>query len=143
VRLIAVLRRIDNLGAPAESRYTLNPIRFEHIPEVGLEKQHTFSKEKLSEMLFEEGRELYYKAVEPSVVLFRLERKNRDVTVTGSGHFTLVHPCVRCLENVSISMKLEFGTELEKPDEIDLQELLREELFLELPLYPACEPSCP
>ncbi len=120
----------------------MNPIRFEHIPEVGLEKQHTFSKEKLSEMLFEEGRELFYRALEPSVVSFRLERKNRDVMVTGSGNFTLTHPCVRCLEDMTVSMKLDFESELEKPDEIDLQELLREELFLELPLYPACEPSC-
>ncbi len=120
----------------------MNPIRFEHIPEVGLEKQHTFSKEKLSEMLFEEGRELYYRALESSVFLFKLERKNRDVIVTGSGNLALAHPCVRCLEDVTLSMKFDFETELERPDEIDLQDLLREELFLELPLYPACEPSC-
>ena len=139
---LALCNLIDKRVVVQKNVSTLKPIRFEHIPEIGLDKQHRFSQENLSEMLFEEGRQLYYRALESSEVTFKLERKNRDVVVKGFGEFVLSHPCVRCLEDVAMSMKLEFETELDKPEEIDLQELLREELFLELPLYPACEPSC-
>jgi uncharacterized metal-binding protein YceD (DUF177 family) len=117
-------------------------IKFEHIPDVGLTIEHDFSADLLSELLDEPTRDLCYKATEPAHVVFKLERKNKDVLLTGGGFFKLSHPCVRCLEPVEIRHELIFDLELEQPQEIDLKACMREELFLELPGYPACESPC-
>ena len=119
----------------------MRPIRFEHIPELGLSLEHTFTAKALSELL-SEPRELSYHAIAPAQVIFNLERKGKEVLVTGRGQFTLSHPCVRCLKDLEIKHELAFSIELEHPETIQLEELMREELFLELPPYPACETVC-
>lgn len=120
----------------------MKPIHFEHIPEIGLSINQEFSASELSELLAEPNRELSYQGTKPTHVTFKLERKNKDALLTGGGHFRLAHACVRCLEPVEIEHELVFDLELEQPEVIDLKELLREELFLELPLYPSCESNC-
>lgn len=120
----------------------MTPVRFEHIPEVGLYLDQEFSASALSELLAEPDRELSYKALSTTCVHFYLERQNTDVLVTGSGLFALSHPCVKCLENVEIQHELLLDLKLEHPEVVDLEDLLREELFLELPHYPACETEC-
>lgn len=118
------------------------PIKFEHIPEVGLSIEQDFSSNKLSELLDEPERTLHYRALEPAHITFNLERTGRDVQLTGGGNLLLSHPCVRCLEDLQVKHALIFDLKIETPEVIDLEAALREELFLELPLYPACEPAC-
>lgn len=120
----------------------MNPIKFEHIPDVGLTLERDFTPNQLSELLDEPTRDLCYQATEPAHVVFNLEKKNKDVLLTGGGLFTLSHPCVRCLEPVEIKHELIFDVKLEQPEVIDLEACMSEELFLELPTYPACTPSC-
>jgi uncharacterized metal-binding protein YceD (DUF177 family) len=116
----------------------MKPIKFEHIPDAGLTLEQDFSAEKLSELLDEPTRDLCYNATKPAHVEFNLERSGKDVLLTGGGEFTLSHPCVRCLEPVEIKHELVLDLKLEHPEEIDLEESMREELFLELPGYPTC-----
>lgn len=120
----------------------MKPIKFEHIPEVGLTLEQDFSADLLSELLDEPSRDLCYKATQPAHIQFILERSGKDVLLTGGGEFVLSHPCVRCLEPVEIKHDLVLDLKLEQPEVIDLQECMREELFLELPSYPGCQPSC-
>ncbi len=120
----------------------MNAIKFEHIPDTGLTLEEDLSADVISNILDEPNRELCYKATKPTHVVFNLERKGKDVLLTGGGEFALSHPCVRCLEPVEINHELIFDVKLEHPKEINLEECLREELFLELPGYPACVPSC-
>lgn len=120
----------------------MNPIKFEHIPDVGLTIEQDFTAARLSELLDEPTRDLCYKATKPAHVVFNLERRNKDVLLTGGGMFTLSHPCVRCLEPVEIKHELIFDVKLEQPEVIDLEACMCEELFLELPGYPGCQPSC-
>lgn len=129
--------QVRNSGA-----YLMKPIKFEHIPDSGLTLEQDFSPETLSELLNEPTRDLCYKATEPAHVSFKLERKDKNVLLTGGGLFTLSHPCVRCLEPIEIKHELIFDLELEAPKEINLEEAMCEELFLELPGYPGCQPSC-
>lgn len=120
----------------------MKPIKFEHIPDVGLVLELDFDAEKLSELLDEPNRDLCYNATKPAHVQFILQRSGSDILLTGGGEFTLSHPCVRCLEPVEIKHELVLDLKLESPKEIDLEECMREEIFLELPGYPGCQPSC-
>ncbi|MES2504998.1 MAG: hypothetical protein V4534_09000 [Myxococcota bacterium] len=120
----------------------MNSIRFEHIPEVGITKTERLSIAQVSELLDEPGREMAFKALAETELSLQIDRKGDNATITGRGVFSLSHPCVRCLEEIVVGLELDMNLELEKPDVIDLTEVLREEMFLELPHYPACEPVC-
>ncbi|MEI6805002.1 MAG: hypothetical protein WCK49_00660, partial [Myxococcaceae bacterium] len=106
----------------------MKPIKFEHIPDVGLSIKQEFSVDALSELLDEPSRDLSYKAIEPAHVQFILERSGKDVLLTGGGDFVFSHPCVRCLEPVKIKYELLLDLKLEHPEVIDLEECMREEL---------------
>ncbi|MEI6790498.1 MAG: hypothetical protein WCK42_04885 [Myxococcaceae bacterium] len=120
----------------------MTPIRFEHIPDVGLSLEQDFDVNTLSELLAEPDREISYQAIAPAHVHFHLERAGKDVLLTGTGSFRLSHPCVRCLEDLEIEYELVLDLKLEHPEKVDVEELMREELFLELPHYPACDTAC-
>ncbi|MBH1988653.1 MAG: hypothetical protein I8H75_03535 [Myxococcaceae bacterium] len=120
----------------------MNSIRFEHIPDVGLSLEKEFTAEALSDLLAEPNQELAFAGLEPTQVAFRLEKEGCDVLLTAQSIVQVTHPCVRCLEPIQIAQTILIDLKLEKPDSIDLIELFREELFLELPAYPACEANC-
>ena len=120
----------------------MKPIKFEHIPQKGLDLEEEFSVKKLSELLEEPERELIYSAEAPALFKFQVDREGTKALVKGRAVVALAHPCVRCLEPVKLEFEMLLEQELEKPESIDLEEMAREELFLELPAYPACEKPC-
>ena len=120
----------------------MKPIRFEHIPEIGLKLEEEFSTQKLSELLEEPAREMMYTAREPALFKFQVEREGLEARVTADAQLALSHECVRCLKPIDVDFELHMTEEFEKPELLDLEEIAREELFLELPTYPACPKPC-
>ena len=116
----------------------MRSILFDHIPDAGLSVHQDLNIEFISQLLSEPHRELAFIATQSTRVSFQLKREKNNVLVVGQGIFELTHPCIRCLRNLKIRHPLALDIQLEKPDLIPLDSLLREELFLELPLYPYC-----
>lgn len=125
--------------------------------------------------MLDDGQNVRWRARAPSRVDVTLDKEAGFVRVTGSARFSLLHPCVRCLNDVPFEVPLEVDLRLvqrEKPLQIDDEEesqgfgdddapeatdledldvasfsdgivamgdVLREQLFLELPMHPACD----
>jgi uncharacterized metal-binding protein YceD (DUF177 family) len=144
-------------------------IRAENVPLQGLEIKEKLESSYVSQLI-EEPKGLLSWTCEGDVSLVcRLEHEADMLHLRGGGVFNVVHPCVRCTEDVRFQIKVDFNSRLLPRDSseddgeiefdsetfeadsnesvvcyyddgiIDLSDLLREQLFLEFPLYPSCE----
>ncbi len=87
-------------------------------------------------------------------VVVDLERISEGIVVRGTVSATWRGDCARCLTPVSQPLELHVD-ELFEPDpvpgetypleghELDLEQLVRDAVLLELPLAPRCDPPCP
>lgn len=84
----------------------------------------------------------------------RLESVHEGIFVTGQVHTSAQAECVRCLEPIAIPVEASFqelfafsaddGYDYQVVDEtIDLEEVVRDQVVLELPFQPVCSPDCP
>jgi uncharacterized metal-binding protein YceD (DUF177 family) len=119
--------------------------------------------------LLNDGRELRFRAREPAQVDMMFEHEGVFVRAKGKVVVPVEHVCVRCLETVQFPLSLSLSFRLaqreqEAPDEdqeafedgalievddvdivsyqagtIDFGEVLREQVFLELPPHPSCD----
>lgn len=103
--------------------------------------------------------------VEPATVKGRVQRKGEEVQVSGTLATTIETPCARCLKPVVIPIKAEFSErfattvswrseeqhELVSDDlnlsvfdgeAIDLDDLVREEILLAMPVQVLCREDC-
>lgn len=83
----------------------------------------------------------------------RLESVHEGIFVTGEIHTTADADCVRCLEPVSVPIDAEFqelfafsagdGYDYQVVDEtIDLDDVVRDQVVLQLPFQPVCSDDC-
>ena len=91
---------------------------------------------------------------DPVAVVLDLERINEGIVVRGAVTATWRGDCARCLAPRSELLELHVD-ELFEPDpvpgetypleghELDLDQLVRDAVLLELPLAPHCDPPCP
>ena len=102
----------------------------------------------------------------PIVVSIDIEKVKCEAVTKGLIEFSIKQTCSLCLENfispISSPFEIEFKSapaevfeeekELEKEEldtvsikgsEIDLFEIIREQIFLSLPMKPVCKPECP
>ncbi len=112
-----------------------------------------------------EGVDGLWIALAPVEASFHLERKSDGILATGAFTTTVVVPCSRCSEPVSVPVSDQFvvmylgvqdrfrGEEVEltagemdvdvlRDDRLDLSGLLRENVLLNLPLQPLCRAEC-
>lgn len=112
-----------------------------------------------------EGVDGLWISLTPVEASFHLERKGDGILVRGTFMTTAVIPCSRCSEPVSVPLSDQFvvlfvgaqgtfrGAEVEltaaemdvdvlRDDRLDLSELLRENVLLNLPLQPLCRAEC-
>lgn len=98
----------------------------------------------------------------------RADRSGKDILVTGTLRSRVVTDCVRCLEDAGIDVDVqlawlftargpnlrpepdesvvtpdELDREFYSGDEIELDEIIREHLILEVPMQPLCAADCP
>lgn len=133
------------------------------IPDTGLELNESLGASLVSDLLFEPGKDIYWKAIEPASIEFQLKSMKDHVELVGHGEFTLETSCVRCLQDNVYKLKLSLHVFLmphqaesqveddvaDSEDErtvfyyedhtIDLCKILREEIFLALPVFPDCD----
>lgn len=125
------------------------------IPEKGMELE-------LSEKI-ESDTDL--KILSPVRALIRIDKKNSEIFLKGTLSVTLQQQCSRCLKTFDTEMKIDIDTlyrpskeidveehyelksdELEtafyKNDEIDIDDLLKEQILLNLPMKPLCSEQC-
>jgi uncharacterized protein len=91
---------------------------------------------------------------DPVAVVVDLERISEGIVVRGTVSATWRGDCARCLTPVSQPLESHVD-ELFEPDpvpgetypleghELDLEQLVRDTVLLELPLAPRCDPPCP
>ena len=91
---------------------------------------------------------------DPVAVVLDLERINEGIVVRGAVTATWRGDCARCLTPLTRALELHVD-ELFEPDpvagetypleghELDLEQLVRDAVLLELPLAPHCVPPCP
>lgn len=108
------------------------------------------------------------KVVEPLEVEGVVEYVEDEILIRGSYAVKISTPCVKCLEEVVIELSGEFDGHYGEPSkyrkhleglskeaevadnyleeaingEINITELVREFIILDMPPYPACEPAC-
>jgi uncharacterized protein len=106
-----------------------------------------------------------YRIVSPVELAFEIHRDKDRFRLVGSVVSELELPCSRCLEPVRLPVDARFdlrylplveaavdderevdeedlGTSYYRNDEIDLNELLREQFYLVLPMKPLCQDDC-
>ncbi len=96
------------------------------------------------------------------------QRSGDDIVVTGKIQTQIFADCVRCLEDASVAVSVDIAAlftardEAHRPepdelelspeeiarefytgDDIDLDELVRESIILEVPMQPLCDEACP
>jgi uncharacterized metal-binding protein YceD (DUF177 family) len=159
-------------GAPKSFR-----IRADNIPAQGLEISEKLNASFVSKLVEEPQSSLGWNCIADMQFACEIEHEADMLMLKGGGDFSVVHPCVRCTEDVEIDVKVDFNARLlprdQDPDReleldaetfddavakaleggdpgesvacyyddgiIDLSDLLREQLFLEFPLYPSCD----
>jgi uncharacterized protein len=112
-----------------------------------------------------EGVDGLWISLAPVEASFHLERKSDGILAMGAFKTTVVVPCSRCSEPVSVPVSDQFvvmylavqdrfrGEEVEltagemdvdvlRDDRLDLSGLLRENVLLSLPLQPLCRAEC-
>ena len=85
---------------------------------------------------------------------------NRVITITGSADLTMEIPCARCLTPVATPFQLEFDLQIDlnlseeereekeedssfvEGDELDVEELVRNELIVQWPIRVLCKDDC-
>lgn len=105
------------------------------------------------------------KILSPVQALIRIDKKNSEIFLKGTLSVTLQQQCSRCLKIFDTEMKIDIDTlyrpskeidveehyelksdELEtafyKNDEIDIDDLLKEQILLNLPMKPLCSEQC-
>lgn len=105
------------------------------------------------------------KILSPVQALIRIDKKNSEIFLKGTLSVTLQQQCSRCLKIFDTEMKIDIDTlyrpskeidveehyelksdELEtafyKNDEIDINDLLKEQILLNLPMKPLCSEQC-
>lgn len=158
------------VGAPKSFR-----IRADNIPPQGLEIHEVLDIRLVNKLLEEPKSPLSWTSTSETTFDCQLEHEADMLHLKGGGVFKVMHPCVRCVEDVEFELTVtfnarlfpreqdpDFGRELDAEafddavasaladDEetvasyyddgiIDLSDLLREQLFLEFPLYPCCD----
>jgi uncharacterized protein len=142
-------------------------LRVQHIREEGEPYYVELDEAELGAVLSEVGE--YRTAGQPLRAHLRLARFEQNVSVTGTLETQVTYPCSRCLaeatERLQVSLHWRFlpaapyrasltpDEEVEltaddmdvsfyEGDQIDLAEVLREALLLELEPYPACAGGC-
>jgi uncharacterized protein len=106
-----------------------------------------------------------FRVVAPVSLTFDIFKDNDQFRLTGHTRTTLELPCSRCLEPLTIPVDLPFdlryqphsvnvgegereieeddmSTAFYQDDEIDLEQLMREQFYLALPMKPLCSDSC-
>jgi len=106
-----------------------------------------------------------FRVVGPVSLAFDIFKDNDQFRLTGHTKTTLELPCSRCLEPLTIGVDLPFdlryqphtantgegereieeddlSTAFYENDEIDLQQLMREQFYLAVPMKPLCSESC-
>lgn len=157
-------------GAPRSFR-----IRAENVPVQGIEINETLTQKFVDSLLLEPKEQVSWRVLGDTPFSCKIEHEADMLHLKGGGTFTVVHPCVRCMEDVEMDIPIVFNSRLlpsdQDPDQglefdqetfddavaqaledgfenvasyyedgiIDLSELLREQLFLEFPLYPCCD----
>src|SRR5215475_5648174 len=81
-----------------------------------------------------------FRVVAPVSLAFDIFKDNDQFRLTGHTKTTLELPCSRCLEPLTTPDDL--STAFYENDEIDLQQLMREQFYLALPMKPLCSDSC-
>jgi uncharacterized protein len=106
-------------------------------------------------------------AVEDGAVDVFAQRSGDDIVVTGKIHTQIFADCVRCLEDAPVPVDVdiaalftakdeghrpepdeleltpeEISREFYSGDDIDLDELIRESIILEVPMQPLCDEAC-
>lgn len=143
-------------------------IRAENVPAQGIEINEQLSAGFVNHLLAEPNNAVSWVSLGDTPFSAHVEHEADMLVLKGGGTFNVLHPCVRCMEDVAFNLKinlhsrllpqsederleeLEFDSETLEVDSdnvvsyykdgiIDLSELLREQLFLEFPLYPSCD----
>ena len=106
-----------------------------------------------------------FRVVAPVSLAFDIFKDNDQFRLAGHTRTTLELPCSRCLEPLSIPVDLPFdlryqphtanagegereieeddlSTAFYENDEIDLEQLMREQFYLALPMKPLCSDTC-
>lgn len=150
-------------------------IRAENIPAQGMEIKEILTASFLDTLLVEPQEQVNWTVLSDINFLCKIEHEADMLHLKGGGTFQVMHPCVRCMQDVEIDVPVDFDSRLlpsdKDPDQgkeldqeafddavaaaleggdetvvsyydngiIDLSDLLREQLFLEFPLYPCCD----
>jgi uncharacterized protein len=96
----------------------------------------------------------YVKQGEPIVLDVRLEGLHDGILVTAEASTTAVGECVRCLDPVTLPVRVEFQELFAyspdealdfavRDDQVDLEPVVRDAVVLSLPFQPVCRPDCP
>lgn len=102
-----------------------------------------------------------YRVIEKHPVILGLTHEgNRVITITGSADLTMEIPCARCLTPVATPFQLEFDLQIDlnlseeerekkeedssfvEGDELDVEELVRNELIVQWPIRVLCKDDC-
>jgi len=92
-------------------------------------------------------------AAEPMRLELRLEGLHDGILVTGQARTRARAECVRCLDSFEIPLQVDFQelfayspTQADSyavvDDSVDLGDIIRDEVVLELPFQPVCQPEC-
>lgn len=131
---------IINLSA-SEVRPILLHISIERLKNTpGIEQSFRFTKDAAHLGLKEDGVEF----AEPLDIRLTAKYSNGKVFLNGSLRTKVVQACSRCLQSFSFLLKSFFQEEAEVGEEtvLNLAELVREIVLLELPLKPLCHELC-
>ena len=106
-----------------------------------------------------------FRIVAPVSLVFDVFKDNSQFRLAGRTQTTLELPCSRCLESLAVSVDLPFDlryqphavntgagereieeddltTAFYENDEIDLEQLMREQFYLAVPMKPLCSDAC-
>jgi uncharacterized metal-binding protein YceD (DUF177 family) len=174
----AVQRARERIEGSTQKGRSGMDVKVEELDEGGVDLKETIATQALSELL-DDGKSPRWTGGGDATLELHLEREASFVRVTGTAKLPLVHPCVRCLNEVPFDIDLDVDLRLvqrTKPHEVeadytagdgsddlegaplgsaeDLEDLdiasyegdvihvgevLREQLFLDLPMHPACD----
>jgi uncharacterized protein len=150
---------------PRHAHSALSPdlkVRVDRIPEEGLELDEPMTAEWLNGTLGGSP----FRAARPGRLRLSLSLVERAVHVRGRASVSLEGPCVRCLGPVSLALDVpievvvfpsgaepaagpegelqsdDMGVATYDEETIELAGLVRDEVFLELPMSPVCAESC-
>jgi uncharacterized protein len=138
-------------------------IHIDKIGDDGLDINETLSVDWFTQTL---GKDPIFHAENPGFFTAHLARADEVVHVQGESSVELDATCVRCLEPLTVSLKTpldvtlfprgkepaaksdgevaedDLGVSSYEHQEIDLESVVREAVFLDLPMNPVCQESC-